>query len=923
MKKITKSYHEVLQEATHKLNVLQNRYAEAFDFLIYSVVSITEISVCTITLFNEDKAFLIGSSDASIKKIWPIHNTYCTKENLTANQQDQMRPAHTANHIKVKFSTAFPITDSNLKVIGSLNIFDTKDRILTAHEITFLNKSVEQINRWVKIKEKEQRLTNQDYLFEYSDDLLGIFTTDGKFIKINRAFEKALGWTEKEFMESKFIDFVHPEDKAQTLDCLISLSKGDPLHNFTNRYLTKSNDVKWIEWTSTPDLESNQVYTIGRDVSEYIEKQALLTQSEIKFRNLFENVNGILSIVDLDGNFIDVNKAGLEATGFSREDLSKSSLYDLIVPEKLENIKLYLEATEVHGKASGEMTIVKKDGSKATWLFMSSLEEDFAGNKQIIANCIDITERKKLDHDLLKAKEAAEEAYRAKSEFVANMSHEIRTPLNGIIGFTELALATKLDETQKQYLNIINQSGISLYSIINDILDFSKMEKNHMKLDIDKVDVEEIVSEAFNIVSYGVNKKGLEMLIDIDETIPRYIWADGMRLKQIFVNLLGNALKFTEKGEIKVYVKLLKNYDGHKMRFRLGVRDTGMGIHKDKQQEIFNAFCQEDGSITKRFGGTGLGLTISNKLLALSGSTLQLESEQDKGSHFFFDLDFDTEHAQFEMTLDGIKTVLIVDDNDNNRMILRRMLEIKGIEVTEANSGMKALMTMMEQRKFDVIIMDYHMPVMDGIETIRKIKELNQDSPFIVLYSSSDDESLQKACDELEVDNRLVKPIRMNLMYKVLSKVKSEIKINSEKTETLVTHVEEINQNIKILIAEDNAINMLLAKTYLKEIMPNAILLEAINGNEAISQYKSEKPDLIFMDIQMPELNGIEATKSIRSLEDQIEIPIIALTAGSLAGEKEKCLQAGMNDFLTKPLLKKTMMNMVGKWIGTTQIDTE
>ncbi|MEO5790249.1 response regulator [Gelidibacter sp.] len=914
MKKSIITHNAVVPDAADKLVVLQNRYAEAFDFLIYSVVSITEVSICTITLFSEDKAYLIGTSDNSIKKIWLLPNTY-PKPTLSINHQNQIPPAHTVNHIDVKFSTAFPITDSNLKVIGSLNIFDTKARELTQHQITFLVKSIEQINRWVKIKEKEQRLYNQDYLFEYSDDLLGIFTTSGKFIKINPAFEKTLGWTDKEIMQSVFIDFVHPEDKEETLNALIDLAKGIPLQNFTNRYLTKSNDIKWIEWTCTPDLETNQVHTIGRDVSEYVERENLLSQSELKFRNLFENVHGILTVMDLEGNIININKAGLEASGYSREEISRSSIFDLNEPEKRENVKSYLKIMKTDGEASGEMTIIKKDGTKAIWMFMSSLEEDLAGNKQIIANGVDITERKKLDDELLKAKEAAEEAYLAKSEFVANMSHEIRTPLNGIIGFTELALGTQLDDTQRQYLKIINQSGISLYSIINDILDFSKMEKNQMKLDIDKVDIEEVVSEAFNIVSYGFNKKGLEMLIDIDQTIPRYIWADGMRLKQIFVNLLGNALKFTEKGEIKVYVKLLKNYDNNKMRFRFGVRDTGIGIHKDKQVEIFNAFSQEDGSITKRFGGTGLGLTISNKLLGLSDSTLQLESEQGKGSHFFFDLDLDTEHSEVEMSLEGIKTVLIVDDNDNNRRILRRMLEIKGIEVTEANSGMKALMTMMDNSKFDVIIMDYHMPVMDGIETIRKIKKLTPESPFIVLYSSSDDATLQDACDELEVDNRLVKPIRMNLMYKVLSKVKNEIKVNSEKTETIVNPIEEIKQNIKILIVEDNAINMLLAKTYLKEIVPNAILLEARNGIEAISEYKSGKPDLIFMDVQMPELNGIEATKTIRSLKEYIEIPIIALTAGSLPGEKEKCIQAGMNDFLTKPLLKQTMMNMVGKWI--------
>lgn len=917
MKKSPKTYKEIIQNSTSKLELLQNRYADVFDFLVYSVINITDVALCTVTLYSDDKAFVIATNDQTLKKVWPLPKSYCSRIHEKIDDQNQMIPIHKANHLEVAFSTAFPITNSNNTVVGTLNILDTKERTLSEKELDYLNKCIEQINRWVQTKEKEQRLTNQDYLFEFSDDLLGVFTNDGKFVKINPAFEKILGWTEKEFKKAYFIDFVHPEDRQETVEALELLKLGQPLHNFTNRYITKSKSIKWIEWTCTPDVETGQAFTIGRDVSEYVEKRELLTRSELKFRNLFENVNGILSVHDLDGKFIDVNTAGLEASGFSREEMKQASIYDLIDPEKQENIKFYLDTIKTHGQASGEMSIIKKDGTKAIWMFMSALDQDAEGNKQVIANSVDITERKKLDHDLLKAKEAAEEAYLAKSEFVANMSHEIRTPLNGIIGFTELALGTNLDETQKQYLEIINQSGVSLYSIINDILDFSKMEKNSMKLDIDKVDIEEIVSEAFNIVSYGVNKKGLEMLIDIDQTIPRYIWADGMRLKQIFVNLLGNALKFTDKGEIKVYVKVLKNYGENKMRLRFGVRDTGIGIHADKQKEIFNAFSQEDASITKRFGGTGLGLTISNKLLALSNSTLQLESEQGRGSHFFFDIDFDTEQAEFETALDGIKSVLIVDDNDNNRMILRRMLEIKGIEVTEADSGMKALSTMLEHSKFDVIIMDYHMPEMDGIETIRQIKELNKNSPFIVLYSSSDDETLQQACNELEVDNRLVKPIRMNLMYKVLSKVKNEHIPQSEDLKANTSDVQENKQILKILIAEDNAINMFLTKTYLKEIIPNALLIEAVNGHEAIAQYKSQMPDLIFMDIQMPELNGIEATKTIRTLEHEIEIPIIALTAGSLPGEKEKCIQAGMNDFLAKPLLKQTMINMIGKWVGT------
>lgn len=925
MDKNIQTRQEYLRNINHKFTLLQNRYGEAFDFLVYSVINMTDLALCTIALYADDKAFIVSTNDTTIKRIWPLPKSYCSKKYDKIDAQNQIVPVHKAENLEVAFSTAFPIMNVDGRIVGSINIFDTKERVLTQRQIVYINEVVVQINRWAKIKEKEQLLTNQDYLFDISDDLLGVFTNEGVFIKTNPAFPKILGWSEEEFHNSKFIEFVLPEDREGTLSILEDIKNGRPVQNFTNRYLTKSNTVKWIDWTISPDLEYGVAFTIGRDVTEYIEQKRLLEYSEKKLRNFFENVHGIINIHDLEGNFIDVNKAGVIATGYSKEELRKMSLYDIVIPSRHENILPYLEAVKKQGKASGEMVVKSKDGDESVWFFTSVLNIDVDGKENVLVNVIDISARKRLEEANIRAREAAEEASKAKTEFVANMSHEIRTPLNGIIGFTELALATDLDKTQKQYLEIINQSGISLYSIINDILDFSKMEGKHMQLDIDKVDVQEVVSEAFNIISYGVNKKGLEMLIDIDETIPRYIWTDNMRLKQIFVNLLGNALKFTEKGEIKVFAKKLEELGENRMRLRFGVSDTGIGIHEDKRKEIFKAFSQEDASITKRYGGTGLGLTISNKILALSNSTLELKSELGKGSCFYFDIDLDTEESDFDISFENIKSVLVVDDNDNNRTILRRMLEAKGMQVTEADSGDKAIGAMMEKKEFDVIIMDYHMPVMDGIETIKKIKELNgkDDSPFIVLYSSSDDESLQKACEELEVNTRLVKPIRMNLMYKVLSNLQNDISDSLELPPTEPINNEDNEEAIKILVAEDNAINMHLTKIYLKDLLPNCIIIEAVDGNKAVEQYKDKHPDIVFMDIQMPDLNGIEATKIIRGLETDIEVPIIALTAGTLPGEKEKCVQSGMNDFLAKPLLKQTMADMIVKWIGDKDIKGE
>lgn len=898
--------------ASRRLEILSQRYSEVFDFLIFSVVNMTDIATCTITLFEENAAYIIATNDPAIDKIFSINPE-------TIGSANKITP-HAVDNLLVKFAASFPIRDASGLLLGSLNIFDDKERKLSDFDIEIIQKAIQQINRWAGSKFNEQRLDRYDKLFDLSNDLIGITTFDNKFIKLNPAFYKTLGWPDEEFMSSQFMEFIHPEDVEPTKKIMSTLFRGKSVRNFTNRYFTKHDGFKWIEWTCTPEMETRLIYVIGRDVTKFVEREKLVTLSEKKYRRLFNNIQGIISVHDLKGNFIDVNLAGEQASGFSHEEIQQGSLYDLVIPERHDEIKKYLQTIQKSGKAAGEMQVVKKNGEEAVWYFISTIDEDWQGNQQVLANVLDITEKKKLDNELIKAKENAELASKAKSEFVANMSHEIRTPLNGIIGFTELALATKLDKTQRQYLELINQSGVSLYNIINDILDFSKMESKNMKLAIDKIEVEEVASEAFNIVSYGMNKKRLEMLMDIDQNIPLYIWADAMRLKQILVNLLGNALKFTESGEITLYIKIQKDHGNGKMLLRFGVRDTGIGIHKDKQEEIFHAFSQEDGSITKKYGGTGLGLTISNKLLSLANSSLQLESEQGKGSDFYFDLEFKVEHEETENGLQEIKKVLIVDDNSNNRKILRRMLERKGIEVEEAESGPQALMVMMDHIEFDVIIMDYHMPVMDGIETIKKIKTIQpsegHEQPFIVLYSSSDDDQLQLACNELNIENRLVKPIRMKQMYQVLASLRNN---SSEKVALVETETVPAPSipNLKVLVVEDNEINMYLTNILISNILPEAKVIEARDGEQAIALYNQEQPDIVLMDVQMPKMNGLEATKKIREAEENVEIPIIALTAGSLPGEKEKCLQAGMTDFLTKPLLKQSLSSMLNKWLGT------
>lgn len=887
---------------------LKDRYDHVFDFLVFSVAQLTDVVLCAIMMPFDNNIGVISATNETIRKVWP-------EDEFT----DWGKPLQIIKGADTKFIKTVPILNSNDVVVAYLTIADTRPRELTAVEQKILDKAAKQCTKLIEAKIKDRRLTTFNKLFDISSGFMAIISFEGDFLMINEAFTSKLGLNEHEMVHNNFFNFVHPDDHDNTKNVLNDLKSGRSIHHFVNRYLSKDGEVRWIEWAAAPDVDEQIIYAAGRDITESIQKDKRLQRGEQKFQKFFNNVRGVLCIHDLEGNFLEMNLAGFLATGYSREEMMQSSLYDLVPLERHSKIKAYLAAVDRAGQASGEMTMVNKNGGSTTWYFLSVINEDSEGKREVLTNMVDISERKKMDRQLKRAKEEAELAFKAKSEFVANMSHEIRTPLNGILGFTELALQTNLDETQRKYLEIINQSGTSLFSIINDILDFSKLESNNMGLSIDKVDVEEMLSEAINIVSYGLEKKGLEVLLDIDPKLPKYMWVDAMRIKQILVNLLGNAQKFTEEGEIKTYVNVLEDFGNGEKRIRIGIRDTGIGIHKDQLSEIFKAFSQGDASITKKYGGTGLGLCISNMILSLAKSRLEVKSKLGVGSDFFFDLKVQTEDEKLEIPLDGINKVFIVDDNANNRKILKRMLEIKNIEVQEAESGLRALLILNENSDFDVIIMDYHMPIMDGIETIRKIKELqasqNKEQPFIVLYSSSDDEKLRHACKELEIKNRLVKPIRMNQLYEVLAKITHQQP--GKKDEASPENPEKTNISIVVLIAEDNPVNMSLTKVFINDLVADAHIIEARDGNEAVKLFQEEQPDIIFMDIQMPELNGYEATRKIRALEKHIEIPIIALTAGSLPGEKEKCLAAGMNDFLAKPLLKKTFADMLKKWLGT------
>ncbi|MGY5354118.1 PAS domain S-box protein [Wenyingzhuangia sp. IMCC45467] len=776
---------------------------------------------------------------------------------------------------------------------------------------------------------------------------VSIIATDinGVITVFNKGAESLLGYTSKEMVGKQSPAIIHKPEEVSNRGAELTIQEGVNIEGFrVFVHMAEKNGVEQREWTYITkdgcELIVSLVVTaiknidhqiigylgVATNISKRKQVENDLLAEKARLSAFVKHAPAAVAMLDKDMNYIEVSKKWIDDYHLEDLDIIGKSHYDLnpVLGTNMKNIhKEVLEKGIIH-TVSEDKYVSKTSGKihSITWVIRPwfTFDQKIGGMMIFTQNISSMIRQRE---ELKKAKILAEEASIAKSEFLANMSHEIRTPLNGVIGFTDLVLKTNLTETQQQYLNIVNQSANGLLNIINDILDFSKIEAGKLELDIEKCDIYEIGAHSTDIVNYQIQQKSLEMLLNISPDIPRFIWADAIRLKQILINLLGNATKFTEKGEIELKIEVVESQETTKT-IRFSVRDTGVGIKPEKQQKIFEAFSQEDASTTKKYGGTGLGLTISNKLLLMMNSGLQLTSAVGQGSTFYFDITLETEKGEEIIweNLDSIKHVLIVDDNDNNRDILKQILRLKNITSDEAKNGFEALQLLADNKEYDVIIMDYHMPYMNGIETIEKIRDsfypLPEVSPIILLYSSSSDADIIPKCKELGVAKRLTKPVKSHDIYNVLSKLKSS---SAEKESFTLLNEEEseptFKEDLNILIVEDNNVNRFLAKTIIKKQVPHANILEAVNGLEGVKLYEEHKFDLIIMDIQMPEMNGYEATKKIRSIEagTKVHIPIIAITAGNVKGERERCIEIGMDDFLVKPIVEDHLRLVFENWL--------
>ncbi|MEZ4775608.1 MAG: response regulator [Bacteroidia bacterium] len=528
----------------------------------------------------------------------------------------------------------------------------------------------------------------------------------------------------------------------------------------------------------------------------------------------------------------------------------------------------------------------------------------------------EITERVHVEENLIRARLTAENAAKARSEFLSNMSHEIRTPLNAIIGLTGLLSETILEAEQADFVNIVRMSGESLLCIINDILDYSKIESGKMELEEHPFALIDPIEDAFDLLSTKANEKNLELIYEVQDSVPAYISGDITRIRQILVNLVSNAVKFTDSGEIFVHVKSLgKKGDLHILRF--AVKDSGIGIPADRVDKLFKSFSQVDASTTRKYGGTGLGLAICNKLVSLMGGEIGVESVEGSGSTFYFTLQVpiakDVGKGLY-FPSQTINEVLIVDDNEANLKILTSRLKKWGLKVSQTNLPLKAL-SMFSDPHFQpsVVIVDLNMPLMDGVTLAKEIRQIRGDSVNLIMLSSSGNPENQD--DRQWFNSWQIKPVRNEQLFNAVFRtvtLPSKEKTNNASPSRPERAVGSLP--IRILLAEDNTINQKVALRLLDKIGLRADV--ASNGAEAVLAASTISYDLILMDMQMPEKDGLEATREIRKNQGETTLQpiIIAMTANVMNEDRVRCMEAGMNDFLSKPVKLSEMEAMIDKW---------
>jgi PAS domain S-box-containing protein len=824
--------------------------------------------------------------------------------------------------------------------------------------------------------------------FDLSLNLWCVAGTDGYFKRLNPAWEATLGYTTEELLARPYLEFVHPEDRNATLAEASAVVGGRTTLTFENRYRAKDGSYRWLLWSAIVRPEKDVIYCVAADLTERKREEARLSAQHAVTRVLAEAASlavatpRILQAISesLGWSFgaiwrIDSKDKVLRcvetwqapsapAPDFDRETRDRAFTPGVGLPGRVwaEGQPVWLEDVPRDGNFP-RAPIAVREGLHSAFCFPILLKSEVLGVLEFFSKQIEKPDYRLLEmmgaigsqigqfierleaeeglriyaRDVEIARARAEDATRAKSEFLANISHEIRTPMNAIIGMTELAQGTSVTREQREYLNAIQSSAEALLVLVNDVLDFSKIEARKLRLENVVFQLRDVLTDAMRVLGPRAQQKGIELACQVESSVPDILRGDPLRLRQIVVNLTGNAIKFTDHGEVVLRAWKAAESEGT-IEVQFSVKDTGIGISPDKQSIIFEAFSQADSSTTRRYGGTGLGLAISAELVGLMGGAITLQSEPGHGSTFRFSARFGVERADSEAppaaqrSLTDLR-ILIVDDNLTNRQILEEVLTNWHMCPVTAESGPAALHcledSLRSKRPFALVLLDGQMPGMDGFEVAERIARNPKHANVRIVMLTSGLPADQNRLRKLGITSSLSKPVKQSELFDLIIGVIGEPETHAVPARAGARQSWRVKRGrgLRVLVAEDNEVNQLVAKRIFERLGHRVTVVG--NGRECVSALERGKFDLVAMDVQMPVMDGLDATVAIRRSEEKEKsgehIPIVAMTAHAMKGDRERCLSAGMDGYVAKPIrsseLEKALSEVLGKAVSTAEGD--